>query len=222
MLLNCGVGEDSWEYLRLQGDPTSPSWGRSVLGVHWKDWCWSWNSNTLATSCEELTRWKRPWCWEGLGTEGEGDDRGWDGWMVSPTQWTWVWINSGSWWWTGKPGVLQFMGSQRVGHDWATELNWPDHFLSHFCPHKYGTWLLKLSVRLPLKSVVLFLLVSNHCVTSCKSCHFACGLSGLTFLWQCNGNGLILELWGEKPCEVGVWVNHQLERELRASHNLFV
>ena len=89
---------------------------------HWKDWCWSWNSNTLATSCEELTRWKRPWCWEGLGAGGKGDDRGWDGSMASPTRWTWVWVNSGSWWWTGRPGVLQFMGSQRVGHDWATEL----------------------------------------------------------------------------------------------------
>ena len=96
----------------------------SVLGVLWKDWCWSWNSSTLATWCEELTHWKRPWCWEGLGAEGEGDDRGWDGWMASLTQWTWVWINSGSWWWTGRPGVLRFMGLQRVGHDWATELNW--------------------------------------------------------------------------------------------------
>ena len=76
----------------------------------------------LATSCEELTRWKRPWCWEGLGVGGEGDDRGWDGWMASPTWWTWVWVNSRSWWWTGRPGVLQFMGSQRVGYDW-TELN---------------------------------------------------------------------------------------------------
>ena len=99
---------------------------RSVLGVHWKDWCWGWNSNTLATSCEELIHWKRPWCWEGLGAGGEGDDRGWDGWMASLTQWTWVWVNSGSWWWTGRPGVLWFMGSQRVGHDWATELNWTD------------------------------------------------------------------------------------------------
>ena len=123
MLLNCGVGEDSWESLGLQGDPTSPFWRRSVLGVHWKDWCWSWNSSTLATSCEELTHWKRLWCWEGLRAGGEGDDRGWDGWMASPTQWTWVWVNSGSWWWTGMPGVLRFMGSQRVGHDWATELN---------------------------------------------------------------------------------------------------
>ena len=66
---------------------------------------------------------KRPWCWERLGA-GEGDGRGWDGWMASPTRWTWVWVNSGSWWWTGRPGVLQFMGLQRVGRDWATELNW--------------------------------------------------------------------------------------------------
>ena len=61
----------------------------SVLSVHWKDWWWSWNSNTLATWCEELTRWKRFWCWERLREGGEGDDRGWDGWMASPTQWTW-------------------------------------------------------------------------------------------------------------------------------------
>ena len=67
---------------------------------------------------------KRSWCWERLKAGGEGEDRGWDGWMASPTQWTWVWVNSGSWWWTGRPGVLQSMGSQRVGHDWATELNW--------------------------------------------------------------------------------------------------
>ena len=76
------------------------------------------------TSCEELTHWKRPWRWEGLGAGGRGDDRGWDGWMASLTQWTWVWVNSGRWWWTGRPGVLWFMGSQRVGHDWMTELNW--------------------------------------------------------------------------------------------------
>ena len=95
-------------------------------GVHWKDWCWSWNSNTSATSCEELTHWKRLWCWEVLGAGGEGDDRGWDGWMASPTRWAWVWVNSRSWWWTRRSGVLRFMGSQRVRHDWATELNWTD------------------------------------------------------------------------------------------------
>ena len=63
----------------------------------------------------------------GIGAGGEGDDRGWDGWMASPTQWMWVWVNSGRWWWTGRPGVLRFMGSQRVGHDWATEVNWTEH-----------------------------------------------------------------------------------------------
>ena len=101
-------------------------WRRSALGFLWREWCWSWNSSTLATSCEELTHWKRPWCWEGLGAGGEGDDRGWDGWMASLTQWTWVWVNSGSWWWAGRPDMLRIMGSQRVGHelsDW-TELNW--------------------------------------------------------------------------------------------------
>ena len=81
-------------------------------------------TNTLATWCEELTHLKRPWWWESLKARGEGDDRGWDGWMASPTQWTRVWVNSGSWWWTGRPGVLQSMGSKRAGHNWATELNW--------------------------------------------------------------------------------------------------
>ena len=69
-----------------------------------------------------MAHWKRPWCWERLKAGGEGDDRGWDGWVASPTQWTWVWVNSGSWWWTGRPGVLQSIGSQRERHDWATEL----------------------------------------------------------------------------------------------------
>ena len=71
-----------------------------------------------------VTHLKRPWCWERLRAEEERDDRGWDSWMESPTQWIWVWVNSGSWWWTGRPGVLWFMGSQRVRHDWAAELNW--------------------------------------------------------------------------------------------------
>ena len=99
---------------------------KSLLNIHWKDWCWSWNSNTLATWCEELTHLKRPWCWERLKEGGDGDDRGWDGWMASLTQWTWVWVNSRSWWWTGRPGMLWFMGSQKVRHDWATELNWTE------------------------------------------------------------------------------------------------
>ena len=75
---------------------------------------------------------ERPWCWEGLGAGGEGDDRRWDGWMASLTLWGWVWVDSGSWWWTGRPGVLRFMGSQWVGHDWATELNWTEPSNLHF------------------------------------------------------------------------------------------
>ena len=108
MLLNCGVGEDSWESLGLQGDPTSPFYRKSVLNIHWKNWCWSWNSNPLATWCEELTHLKRPWCWETLRAVGEGDDRGWDGWVESPTQWTWVWASSRRWWRRGKLGVLHW------------------------------------------------------------------------------------------------------------------
>ena len=93
--------------------------------IHWKDSCWSWSSNTLATWCGEITHLKRPWCWERLRAGGEGDDRGWDGWMASLIQWTWVWTSSRRWWRAGKPG-MQCMGSQRVGHDWATELHWTD------------------------------------------------------------------------------------------------
>ena len=214
MLLNCGVREDSWESLGLQGDQTNRSYRKSVLNIHWKDWCWSWSSSTLATRCEEQAHWKRPWCWERLRAggqrmrwldditksmvmsfgkprnwwwtrkpgmlqsmgsqrvrhnwatelnwfigstdaeaeapilwspdvkswligkdpdvgerlkaEGEKGNRGWDGWMASLTGWTWVWASSRSWWWTGRPGVLQPMGSQRVGHDWAAEMNWTE------------------------------------------------------------------------------------------------
>ena len=92
--------------------------------------------------------WKRLWCWEGLGAGGKGDDRGWDGWMASLTRWTWVWVNSRSWWWTGRPGMLRFMESQRVGHDWVTELNWSDPFSIIFiklsssldCSWHKGNW----------------------------------------------------------------------------------
>ena len=98
MLFHCGFGEDSLESLGLQGHPTSPSYRKTVLNIHWKGWCWSWNANPLAMWCKEVTHLRRPWCWERLRVGGEGDDRGWDGWMASPTQWTWVWVNSGSWW----------------------------------------------------------------------------------------------------------------------------
>ena len=96
-----------------------PKGNQSMNENQWEDWCW--NSNTLATWCEELTRWKRPWCWEWLKAGGEEDDRGWDGWMASLTRWTWVWPESRRWWRTGKTSMLQSMGLQRVRHDWATE-----------------------------------------------------------------------------------------------------
>ena len=118
----------------LEKTPESPLDCKEIQPVHPKgnqSWIFIRSTNaeaetpilTLATWYEELTHLKRPWCWERLRAGGEEDDRGWDGWMASPTQWTWVWVDSGSWWWTGRPGVLRFMGSQRVGHDWATELN---------------------------------------------------------------------------------------------------
>ena len=101
-----------------------PCLRKSVLSIHWKDWCSRWNSNPLATWCEELTHLKSLWCWERLKAGGEGVNRRWVGWLASPTRWTWIWASSGSWWWTGRPGVLQSMGLQRVGQDWATKLNW--------------------------------------------------------------------------------------------------
>ena len=124
MLLNCNVGEDSWESLGLQGDQTSQSFRKSVLNIHWRTDAEAEAPILWPSLCEELTHWKNPRCSERLKAGGEGDDRGWDGWMALSTQWTWLWASSRSCWWTGKPGVLWFMGSQRVGRDWATELNW--------------------------------------------------------------------------------------------------
>ena len=76
-------------------DQTRQSWRKSTLNIHWKDWCWIWSFNTLATWCEEPSHLERHWCWEGLKAGGEGNDRGWDGWMAPPTPWTWVWASSG-------------------------------------------------------------------------------------------------------------------------------
>ena len=102
----------------------SPSDCKEILNIHLKDWCWSWSSNSLATCCKELTHWKRPWCWERLKAGGEGDDRGWDGWMASPTRWAWVWVNSESWWWTGRPVKLRPHGVAKSGtqlSDWTED-----------------------------------------------------------------------------------------------------
>ena len=122
-----------WCWRRLLRVPwTARRSNQSILkeispGVHWKNWCWSWNSNILATWCEELTHLKRPWCWERLKAGGEGNDRGWDGWMASPTQWTWVWVNSRRRW-TGRPGVPWFKGRKKL--DKTERLNWtePNYF----------------------------------------------------------------------------------------------
>ena len=123
MLLNCGVGEASWESLGLQGDQTR----KSVLNIHWKDWCGSWSSNTLATWCEERTHWKRPWCWERLKV-GEGDNRGWDDWMAPPTWWTWVRVSSRSWWWDREAWRAEVHG---VIESWTWLSNWTELKITH-------------------------------------------------------------------------------------------
>ena len=124
MPLNCGVGEDSQESLGLQGDQAmeilkeiSPEYSLEGLMLKLK-------LPYLGHLMRRTDSLEKPWCWERLKAGGEGDDRGWDGWMAPLTQWTKVWVNPGSWWWTGRFGMLQSMGSQRVGHDWATELSW--------------------------------------------------------------------------------------------------
>ena len=127
MLLNCGVGEDSWESLEQQGDPITLSWRKSVLNIRWKDWCWSWNFNTLATWCEELTHWERPWCWKWLKEGGEGDNRGWDGWRASLSWWTWIeyapGVGDGQWSMEDLCAAVHGVAQSRTPlSDW-TELN---------------------------------------------------------------------------------------------------
>ena len=150
MLLNCGVGEDSrvlWTARRSnQSILKEISLEYSLEGLMLKP-----KLQNLATWYEELTHLKRPWSWERLKAGWEGDNRWWDGWVASATQWTQVWINSRGWWWTGRPGVLQFMGSQRVGHDWATELNWTES--------EYGR------IRYPLRLQIWKSQVTRH---SCR------------------------------------------------------
>ena len=109
--------ESPLDYKEIQ--PVHPKGNQLWMKIHWKDWCWS--SNALATWFKEPTHWKRLRCWERLKAGREWDDRRWDVWMASPTQRTWVWVNSGRWWRTRRPGVLQSMRSQRIGCDWATE-----------------------------------------------------------------------------------------------------
>ena len=171
--------------LGLQADPTSPFW-RSALGFLCREWSWSWNSSTLATSCEELTHWKRLWCWEGLGAGGEGDNRGWDGWMASLTWWTWVWVNSGSWWWTGRPGVLRFVGSQT----WTRLSDWSDLIWS-----EQWCWILfnKVEAHIThnLMSFVFFhlIMLSLHKFSQ-----------NITFFLSCSATQSCPTLWGPMDC----------------------
>ena len=141
MLLNCGVGEDSWEFLGELQERSNQSILKEISPENsLEELMLKLKLQYFGTWCEELTPWKRPWCWERLKAGGEGGNRGWDGWMASPPRWTWVWVSSGSWWWTGRPGVLQSMGLQRVGHDWVTELNWTDNSLiSNSCSGYWNT-----------------------------------------------------------------------------------
>ena len=101
----------------------------------------------------------KDWCWEGLEARGEGDDRGWDGWMASPTRCTWVWVTSGSWWWTERPGVLRFMGSQRVRHNWVTELNWTE--LSLYFSILYSLSCTPLPLSIPIGNHYFVLCISE-------------------------------------------------------------
>ena len=123
MLSNRGAGEDSWESLGLQGDQTSQSLRKLTLTIHWKDWCWSWSSNPLATWCKEPVHWKRLWCWERLWAGGEGDDR-WDGWMASPTQWTWIGWTLGVG--NGQGGLACCGSWGRRESDMSEQLNWTE------------------------------------------------------------------------------------------------
>ena len=137
MLSNCSAEEDSWECLGLQGDPTTQSWRKSALNIQPFHFI-----GRTAAEAEAPILWppdaktwlirKDPDAEKDWRREEKGTDRGGDGWMASLTQWTSVWVNSRSWWWTGRPGVLQSMGSQRAGHNWATELNRTDTVESDF------------------------------------------------------------------------------------------
>ena len=116
------VEELPWKSFGLQDHQTSQSYKKSVLIICWKDML-KLKLQYFGHLMRRTNSLERPWRWERLRAGGEGDNRGWDGWMPSTTWRTWVWASSGSWWWTGKPGVLQSMGSQRVRHNWVTELN---------------------------------------------------------------------------------------------------
>ena len=166
MLLDCGVGEDlrvPWTARRSNQsilEEISP--GCSLEGLMLKL-----KLQYFGYLMRRVDSLEKTLMLEGLGAGGEGGDRGWDGWMASPTRWKWVWVNSGSWWWTGRPGVLRFMGSQRVRHDWVTELNWAKPPIE--C-HSNIIWkskqLIKIQNSLKLVSMFFSLHLSYVCLFS--------------------------------------------------------
>ena len=136
MLLNCGVGEDSWESLGCKEiQPVHPKGDQSGVFIGRTD-VEAETPILWPPDAKSWLIWKDPDAGKDRGQEEMGT-KGWDGWMASPTRWTWVWVNSRSWWWTGKPGVLRFMGLQRVRHDRVTKLNWTE-------PYYYQKWSIML------------------------------------------------------------------------------
>ena len=138
-------------------------------------------ASALAARCKYPTHLKRPWCWERLRAGGEGDHIGWDGWMASPTQWERIWTSSRSWWWTGKLGLLQTMRSQRIGRDWANELNWTENFI--FSLHSENLKFLDV-IYFPSSPHFFSLLHSLFSVSSPKSTSYCVKLNN--FLYLCH------------------------------------
>ena len=148
MVLNCGVdASELWCWGRLLRVPWTPRRSNQSIKGN-QSWIFVGRTDAEAEAPilwppdkkNWLIRKDQPWCWERLKAGGERDDRGWDGWMASLTLWTGVWVSSGSWWWTGRPGMLQSMGLQRVGHDWVTELNWTQKVLLLDPFYRIGLW----------------------------------------------------------------------------------
>ena len=157
MLSNYGAGEDSGESIGLKGDQSqsilkeiNPEYSLEGLMLKLK-------LQYFGHLMRRVGSFKRLWCWERLKAGGEVDDRGSDGWMASATRWTWVWVNSGSWWWTGRPGVLQSVGCQRVGHNWVTELNWTDEMLGRM-EEKRNPWYLSQVISLSSPGFLIYIL----------------------------------------------------------------
>ena len=136
---------------------------------------------------------EKTWFWERLRAGGEGDNRGWDDWMASLTQWTWVWVDSSSWWWTGRPGVLRFMGSQRVGHDWVIELNWTQFLIAMalynevtllFTPWLFFQHLIRKCMPFNLRGFGEPVYYAFHSFSNCRRQEVVAGLPDSTTGWK--------------------------------------